>query len=251
MKISEIISAMSTAIIPIVAKGTPESMIFAAGVQPLLSTAIDSILLDIFQKGVTKKETIRLGISYMSAVNQVNENMKNNIPFRQDDMFVSSNMNYSDASDVIEATINSIMLDSEHKKSEFYGYFIANLGFSPEVDYTNALYMQNIIKQLSFKQLCIIRYFQSCAILDLSNCTKYIENSGDIKSMEIYFGIKELIRLNLLKRHPPYTLGVDMQNHSLNVNGQLICKMLSLHKIDIDSINAVDNIFKKMGVKKL
>ena len=40
MKISEIISAMSTAIIPIVAKGTPESMIFAAGVQPLLSTAI-------------------------------------------------------------------------------------------------------------------------------------------------------------------------------------------------------------------
>lgn len=80
---------------------------------------------------------------------------------------------------------------------------------------------------------------------------KYIENSGDIKSMEIYFGIKELIRLNLLKRHPPYTLGVDMQNHSLNVNGQLICKMLSLHKIDIDSINAVDNIFKKMGVKKL
>lgn len=111
--------------------------------------------------------------------------------------------------------------------------------------------MQNIIKQLSFNQLCIIRYFQSCAILDLSNCTKYIENSGDIKSMEIYFGIKELIRLNLLKRHPPYTLGVDMQNYSLNVNGQLICKMLSLHKIDIDSINAVDNIFKKMGVKKL
>ena len=42
-----------------------------------------------------------------------------------------------------------------------------------------------------------------------------------------------------------------MQNLSLNVNGQLICKMLSLHKIDIDSINAVDNIFKKMGVKKL
>lgn len=57
----------------------------------------------------------------MSAVNQVNENMKNNIPFRQDDMFVSSNMNYSDAS------INSIMLDSEHKKSEFYGYFMVIL----------------------------------------------------------------------------------------------------------------------------
>lgn len=55
----------------------------------------------------------------MSAVNQVNENMKNNIPFRQDDMFVSSNMNYSDASDVIEATINSIMLDSEHKNLNF------------------------------------------------------------------------------------------------------------------------------------
>ena len=143
MKISDVISAMSSAIIPIVANGTPESMIFAAGLQPLLSTAFDSILLDVFKKGVTKKETMRLGISYKSAVSQTNENLQNRIPFRQDDMFISSDTNYSDASDIIEATVNSIMLDTDHRKTEFYGYFIGNLGFCPEVDYTNAIHLQN------------------------------------------------------------------------------------------------------------
>ena len=87
-KTSEVVSSLSTAIIPLVCGGSPESILFSAGVQPLVQKGFESILNDIFSKSITKREYTRLGISYRTAIAKVNENMANDIPFRDDDLFI-------------------------------------------------------------------------------------------------------------------------------------------------------------------
>lgn len=41
---SEVASSLSTAIIPLISGGTPESILFSAGMQPLVQKAFESIL---------------------------------------------------------------------------------------------------------------------------------------------------------------------------------------------------------------
>ena len=51
---SEVASSLSTAIIPLISGGTPESILFSAGMQPLVQKAFESILSDIFSKSIPK-----------------------------------------------------------------------------------------------------------------------------------------------------------------------------------------------------
>ena len=80
--------------------------------------------------------------SYRAAVSKVNENIANGISFRTDGLFIYNGLNYSKAEDILESVLKSSMNDTEQKKAVFYGYFIGNLAFCPEVDYSSALSIQ-------------------------------------------------------------------------------------------------------------
>lgn len=79
---SEIMSALASTGIVLASNGSPESTMFAAAVQPLLTKAFDVIIPDIFHKNLTEREVERLGISYKAAVSKINENAQRGIPLR-------------------------------------------------------------------------------------------------------------------------------------------------------------------------
>lgn len=247
----KIIESMTSALavyFPYLFNGSIEAVMFSASLQPMVQLAIETILVDICKKGVTRREALRLGISYNSAATQANENIDKGLPLRQDNLFVCSDTNYSEASDIIEATLNNVIHDTEYKKTEFYGYFIGNLAFCPNVDYSNSIYFKNLIEQLTFTQLSVMRYIQTMGKLDFSNCNNYIQENADLKCMEVYFGFKELNRFNLLKREPPFNLGKELDRHSLNTNGELLSKMLSLDKMKDEDLCDIKNACDRMGI---
>lgn len=243
---SEVISGLIASGIPLLMNGTPESVMFAAGVQPILKEAFDSIIPDIFHKNLTKREIERLGISYKAAVEQINENVQHGISLRGDDLFIRSDSKYSKADDIIEAVLKNTINDTERKKAEFYGYFFGNLAFCPEIDYSNALHYQRIISQLSYTHLCLIRYLHLNNNIAASGWKEKINRNNNLKWMEIYHALKELVSLDLTITIGGISLGEEINTVKLNIAGQAVNKIMGLHKISNDDFNEISNIINQL-----
>ena len=243
---SEVASSLSTAIIPLISGGTPESILFSAGMQPLVQKAFESILSDIFSKSITKRECARLGASYRAAVSKVNENIANGISFRTDGLFIYNGLNYSKAEDILESVLKSSMNDTEQKKAVFYGYFIGNLAFCPEVDYSSALSIQKIVNQLTYFHLCIIKYLTRQGTLNADSWKQVLNNTNDIKGLDIYHGLKEIVRFDLTDKVAPFRLGEEVGNIKLGALGEAMYKLMDLDKIDEADLAQIVELAQKM-----
>nr|DAK18087.1 MAG TPA: hypothetical protein [Caudoviricetes sp.] len=243
---SEIMSALASTGIVLASNGSPESTMFAAAVQPLLTKAFDVIIPDIFHKNLTKREVERLGISYKAAVSKINENAQRGIRLRDDNLFLRSGTNYSKADDIIEAIFKNAIDDTEQKKTEFYGYFFGNLAFCPEVDYSNAMHLQRTISQLSYTHLCLIKYIYINTSLPAYGWKNKINRNTDMKGMEIYHAVKDLVRLDITIATGSVTLGEEIGNIELSCIGKALYKIMDLDKICNEDFNDVSNIVNRI-----
>nr|WP_302829849.1 hypothetical protein [uncultured Bacteroides sp.] len=246
-KTSEIVSSLSTATIPLISGGTPESILFSAGIQPLVQRGFESILNDIFSRNITKRECARLGASYRAAVSKVNENIAKGIPFRTDNLFIYNDLNYSKAEDILESVLKGSMNDTEEKKTVFYGYFIGNLAFCPEIDYSNAMSIQKIVNQLTYSHLCIIKYLKQQGTLNADNWKQVLNNTGDIRGLDIYHGFKEIVRFDLTDKVAPFQVGEEVGNIKLGALGEAMYKLMDLDKIDEADLVEIVELAKKMN----
>lgn len=236
MLASEFISGILSSGLVLALNGTPESVMFSAGVQPILTKAFDVIIPDIFKKHVTKREAERLGISYKSAIDVINENVDRGFPLRDDDLFIRSDNHYSKADDILEVLFRSSMDDTEDKKAKYYGYFFGNLPFCPEVNYRQAFLIHKIIPQLTYSHLCLIKLVHERGKLATGKWKDKVNNEAEVNTILIYHQTKELLQTDILTQVPPYNLGNELGNLKLSSLGNAIFKLLKIKEIQEEDL---------------
>lgn len=244
--VSEILSGIASTSLALAANGTPEASMFAAAVQPMLKSAFDVIIPDISHKGATKREAIRLGLSYKAAIDTINENTNKGIPIRTDNIFVRVDNSYSKADDILEALLKCSMDDTEEKKAEHYGYFFGNLAFCPEVNYRQAILIQKIIPQLTYSHLCLIKLIHDRTKLTALNWKNKTSDINMIDGAIVYHQTKELLQFDILAQVGPFTLGEELGNLTLNFLGKAMYKLLNLDKISGDDVIEISQILDKL-----
>lgn len=241
-RVSDGLGGMSAALVSIYGRDAPEVALFAAGLSSFFSMGYNAILTDICGTKLSKREFERLGISYKHTVEHIGYNQKNGHPLR-DDTFVHDT---GKVKNIIEGIFKSLLNDTEQQKAKFYGYFIANLAFSPEIDYSYANFLQKTISELSYRQLCLIRYYQDNASLNVSKWGNYFER-GEIEGVDLYTEILELKRLNLIKKLAPFSVGADLENSALNQSGRILYRMMNLKDLELEDMNALSQLIQKIN----
>lgn len=236
MLVSELLSGIASTGLVLATNGTPESVMFSASVQPMLTRAFDVIIPDILNKNVTKREAERLGISYKSAIDVINENVDRGLPLRDDDIFIRSDGHYSKADDILETLLKKSMDDTEEKKAKYYGYFFGNLPFCPEVNYRQAFLIQRIIPQLTYSHLCLIKLVYERNKLATGKWKNKTNNEVEVNIILIYHQTKELLQADILTQVPPYNLGNELGNLKLSSLGNAIYKLLKIKEIPEEDV---------------
>ena len=152
---------------------------------------------------------------------------------RADDMFECDESGYAKADDIIEGVLKNSIDDTEQKKSIFYGYFVGNLAFAPEFGYDAAIHIRKIVEGLSFYDLCGIKFLKCTGPFNADVIVrKNTVDINDIKRIDTYHTMKELVRFDLTEKVAPFTLGEEIGNIQLGTLGDAIYKMLNLDEID-------------------
>jgi hypothetical protein len=186
-----------------------------------------------------------LGISYAYAINTIKENKDKGLAFRTDNLFIEGVDENSKVEDILESTLKNAINDYEDEKSKFYGYFIGNLPFASEIGYSYSFTIQRIIKNLSYKELCIIRYFKNNGILKLQNFDSFKNDGLNIEKNEMAFYFKNLLSLGVIHKSPPMTMHFELDNMKLSPLGNNIYTLLNLQEIDRKEIELIGSVITK------
>ena len=243
--ISDILASCTSATLPILFQGSPESVLLASVLPPLLSKAFNAIGDDLLKKNLTQKEMKILGISYAYAINTIKENRDKGLALRTDNLFIEGVDENSKVEDILESTFKNAINDYEDEKSKFYGYFIGNLPFASEIGYSYSFTIQRIIRNLSYKELCIIRYFNDNGILKLQKFDSFKNDGLNIEKNEMAFYFKNLLSLGVIHKSPPMTMHFELDNMKLSPLGNNICTLLNLQEIDRKEIELIGMIITK------
>lgn len=243
--ISDILASCTSATLPILFQGSPESVLLASVLPPLLSKAFNAIGDDLLKKNLTQKEMKILGISYAYAINTIKDNKDKGLAFRTDNLFIEGVDENSKVEDILESTLKNAINDYEDEKSKFYGYFIGNLPFASEIGYSYSFTIQRIIKNLSYKELCIIRYFKNNGILKLQNFDSFKNDGLNIEKNEMAFYFKNLLSLGVIHKSPPMTMHFELDNMKLSPLGNNIYTLLNLQEIDRKEIELIGSVITK------
>ena len=243
--ISDILASCTSATLPILFQGSPESVLLASVLPPLLSKAFNAIGDDLLKKNLTQKEMKILGISYAYAINTIKDNKDKGLAFRTDNLFIEGVDENSKVEDILESTLKNAINDYEDEKSKFYGYFIGNLPFASEIGYSYSFTIQRIIKNLSYKELCIIRYFKNNGILKLQNFDSFKNDGLNIEKNEMAFYYKNLLSLGVIHKSPPMTMHFELDNMKLSPLGNNIYTLLNLQEIDRKEIELIGSVITK------
>ncbi len=235
------LASVSTAAIPMLFNGSPESVMFAAALPPVLTRAFETIGEDLINLTSSKREKQRLAISCFSSWNMIKHNIDNKQDFRSDDLLNEG----SNFEDILEATFKEAIADCEAKKSKFYGNFVGNLPFAPQIDYSYSFTIQRIIRNLSYKELCIIRYFKDNGILKLQNFDSFKNNGLNVEKNELSFYFKDLLSLGVIHKAPPMNMQYELDNMKLSPLGDNIYTLLNLQEIDRKEIELIGNVITK------
>lgn len=243
--ISDILASCTSATLPILFQGSPGSVLLASVLPPLLSKAFNAIGDDLLKKNLTQKEMKILGISYAYAINTIKENKDKGLAFRTDNLFIEGVDENSKVEDILESTLKNAINDYEDEKSKFYGYFIGNLPFASEIGYSYSFTIQRIIKNLSYKELCIIQYFKNNGILKLQNFDSFKNDGLNIEKNEMAFYFKNLLSLGVIHKSPPMTMHFELDNMKLSPLGNNIYTLLNLQEIDRKEIELIGSVITK------
>jgi len=243
--ISDILASCTSATLPILFQGSPESVLLASVLPPLLSKAFNAIGDDLLKKNLTQKEMKILGISYAYAINTIKENRDKGLALRTDNLFIEGVDENSKVEDILESTFKNAINDYEDEKSKFYGYFIGNLPFASEIGYSYSFTIQRIIRNLSYKELCIIQYFNNKGILKLQNFDSFKNNGKNVEKNELAFYFKDLLSLGVIHKAPPMGVQYELDNMKLSPLGNNICTLLNLQEIDKTEIESIGTLITK------
>ena len=115
---------------------------------------------EIEKKYLSRRESARIGIVAVYAMNRIKSNFENNKQIRTDDFFERDPIvDRSAADEILEGTLIAAKNEHEEKKLKYYGNLVANIAFHPEIDRYHANYLLRVSERLSYRQICILAIF--------------------------------------------------------------------------------------------
>lgn len=220
---------------------------FSACVSPIAKWNIQYLLSSFTsKKRLTKEEFIRLGISYNTAVEGINKKIQEGCAIRTDGILGATITSKSHV--ILEAALRATIEDTEYEKSVCYGRFIAHVPFTKEYSSSALILLGNVIRQVSYKELCLIAFCYGRPALNADLLYRYINENNDIDASEIFSYIIHLKNLGIYVAGSPYRPGSLMGVFILTYIGKALYELLELNLIEDDELSNIAKVMNRVGL---
>lgn len=249
-KITNYIPALITTALNAYAQYDPrvprEIPVLLSTVNPVIQTCFDSLFSLLGKKDLTKVECTRLGISYSIAVDGINEKTNSGAKLREDSFFAGAE--YSSANQLLESAIKATIDDTETIKSVCYGRFMANIPFKNCCDIATLQSLNTIIKQLTYKEICLIRLLYDRKQVSSNSMEDYLQKHDDIECTVLFNQLLHLQNLGILITMPPFILGVTLGNVKISTVGLCLYEMMELNRIPEEDLCDLNSIVSRVSL---
>ena len=209
-------------------------VIAASAASPVLYKMFKSISEDVQAKKTSKREEQKIGAGYLFALRRIEYNISHGKKIRSDGFIVDDDI-LSDSNTILEGVTVKLQKEWELKQLEFYGNFLGNISFKPDININYATVLLRLIESLSYRQLCIIVVFvkNGTPEIDLSSIESSYKKNYMMHQFNysLYSDLSELLRLSVLKPVPPFTLGSTLGNSVLSDIGEKLFELMNLSEI--------------------
>lgn len=243
--LGEVTGATVTSIIGYFLLGPPGVVIGATGgkmVTDLFSKAGE----EIEKRYLSKRESARIGIVSVYALDKIKTNMEKQCQIRTDGFFSQDPLiNRSAADEILEGTLISAKSEYEEKKLKYYGNLVGNIPFNPGIDRHYANYLLRLAERLSYRQICIITLFNRKSDYIFNSIEQKTSNSPDMSKIILFQEIAELKISGLMGSTNNYMIGggpagnVTPSTIILTHTGNILHTMLNLEEIEKTEIDSL------------
>lgn len=214
-------SAIATAMINAAALfGFPDALPFVSMVNPLLSRIIERGFSLFHREGIVKVECARLGVAYSSAVQVINDSFNAGKKLRNDGFLEAfQGSQYTQADEVIEASLRNVISDAETMKSQYYGRYIGRIPFLEGVPLSELININSILRQLTVDDINNLHIFAGGMEHDFKDLENEVKTNMYSVRAHLYSSILHLKNLGLITRIYPADTGLDLQKERITKVG--------------------------------
>lgn len=219
----------------------PVGLIIGGVSGPIITRTIKKIGEEIRQRLISPREEIRIGAAYGYATHKIQEYIDRGIPIRDDSFFNSQNGERTNSDEIFEGVILGSQREYEERKVKFLGYLYANICFNPTIGREFANQLIKTTNSLSYRQLCILRYFQERS----DNSTIDLEEIR-VEVEDIIIDIRDLHQKGLLSM-TNYINDINNNSDPFPLNeikiteyGLKYCSLLSMDEITEYEIQEIE-----------
>jgi len=194
---------------------------------------------EIEKRYLSRRESARIGIVAVYAINRIKSNFENNIQIRTDDFFERDPIvDRSAADEILEGTLIAAKNEHEEKKLEYYGNLVANIAFHSEIDRYHANYLLGIAERLSYRQICLLTNINRKSNYQLSSNLQELVKTLDKNGMVQLRELEDLKFLHLLNSTNEALIGGGLAGNptpaklELSDTGNIIHTLMNLDKIN-------------------
>ena len=214
-------SAIATTMINAAALfGFPDVVPYVSTVSPLLSKIIERGFRLFRRDNLVEVECARLGIAYGSAVQTINDSLGSGKKLREDGFLEAfQNNQYTQADEIIEASLRNVISDAETLKSVYYGRFIGRTPFLEGVPVNELININSILKQLTVEDIRNLHLFADRNEHILTDLEVDVKNNIYSGRAHLFSSYLHLKNLGLITRVFPATLGLDLEKERITKVG--------------------------------
>jgi len=201
---------------------------------------------ELEKKYISKRESERIGVAAIYAINRIIANFDKNLPLRSDNFFVQDPViDRSEADEILEGTLIAAKNEHEEKKLKYYGSLVANIAFHPEVDLNQANFLLKVAERLSYNQICILVLFSRKSRFNYPLSQQQPIHLSDLKKVVLFQEIRELKKLELLKSTSESLVGTENVRPSmlvLDMLGEKLYEMMNLEELAVPDIEKMADL---------
>lgn len=132
-------------------------------------------------------------------------------------------------------------------KSVCYGRFMANIPFDNSCNETTLQSLNTVIRQLTYKELCLIRLLYHREIVSTNSLEAYLRNTHDMEGTVLFHQLLHLRNLGILITLPPFHVGTALGNVRISILGMHLYEMMELNLIPEEDLSSLKAVISKVG----
>ena len=105
---------------------------------------------------------------------------------------------------------------------------MANIPFDNSCDETTLQSLNTVIRQLTYKELCLIRLLYHREIVSTNSLEAYLRNTHDMEGTVLFHQLLHLRNLGILITLPPFNVGTALGNVRISILGMRLYEMMEL-----------------------